>query len=303
MSNGPERAQQQACSASTLYLTGEAASAATARLELGLGLAAAHVSSEPKQQAAVRRGVHPDVMVLEAASSRGKIGIDQVRAVLRAAQFVPEQGDRRVCLIPQAERLTAQAANGLLKVLEEPPRGMVFVLVAAHAQDVLPTVLSRLRIVRRTAAVTDVDKAVTGEERSGSEPEEGLKLDSVDDLDRALADARRAVRDRGAARAIETIERQDRKTAIALARLLAKRDDAEIGRALDALMKRCASVLREDIRAERVGGGDVEHSRQRRLVSICRMIDEAQRAMWVYTPKEAVLVRLFLSATEEEADT
>ena len=302
MSNGPERAQQQARSASTLYLTGEAASAVDARLELGLGLAAAHVSGDAKQQAAVRRGVHPDVIVLEAASSRGKIGIDQVRAVLRSAQFVPEQGERRVCLIPQAERLTVQAANGLLKVLEEPPRGMAFVLVAAHAQDVLPTVLSRLRIVRRTAAVTEADGIVADEERSGVEAEK-LEFASVDDLDRALADARRAVRDRGAARAIEAIEQHDRRTGIALARLLAKRDDAEIGRALDALMKRCSSVLRGDIREERVGSGDSGRSRQRRLASICRMIDEAQRAMWVYTPKEAVLVRLFLSATEEEAET
>lgn len=302
MSSGTERGRQQVSSASTLYLTGEAASAATARLEMGLELAAAHVSRELKQQQTARRGVHPDVMVLEAASSRGKIGIDQVRAILRAAQFVPEQGERRVCLIPQAERLTAQAANGLLKVLEEPPRGMVFVLIAAHAQDVLPTVLSRLRIVRSAAAVTGAGDGGSAEE-GGSKPEEALNLDTVDDLDRALADARRAVRARGATCAIEAVERRDRTTAIALARLLAKRDDAEIGRALDALMQRCASILREDIRAERVEVGDARHTRQRRLASMCRTIDEAQRAMWVYTPKEAVLVRLFLAATEEEADT
>ncbi|MBN1858672.1 hypothetical protein JW848_05635 [Candidatus Bipolaricaulota bacterium] len=313
MSGAPEIRQTGPGGASTLYLIDDtlARNVGIDRLTTGLALAARHVSQDPSQQHAARRGVHPDVLLLEPATSRGKIGIDQVREILRAAQFVPEQGERRVCLIPQAERLTPQAANALLKVLEEPPRGMMFLLVAAHAQDVLPTVLSRLRVVRTTSVSDGVTAGPIlqqdGDAGPGAEGETeadaAIDLRSAAGLDRALSHSSYEIRARGAAHAMEAIERKDRRSVLALAQSLAKRDDAEIKSALGALMQHCAALLREDVR--RTGGTapKAERCRQRKLAALCRAIDEAQRALWVYTPKETVLVRLFLDATEEETDT
>lgn len=290
--------------ASTLYLTGEASSmgGGADRLTAGLALAAQHVSRDPAQRQAALRGVHPDVLLLQPETSRGKIGIDQVREVLRAAQFVPEQGERRVCLIPSAEKLTPQAANGLLKVLEEPPRGMVFVLVAAHAQDVLPTVLSRLRVVRSAAAFAAGGNGTGSNEGADVGFADGIDSRSAASLDQAMADPRSEVRERGAVGAIAAIERRDRRTIVALAKLLAKRDDAEIGLALDALMRSSAAALRREVRATEASRQKSGWNRQRKLAALCRAVDEAQRGLWVYTPKEAVLVRLFLCATEGETN-
>lgn len=303
MSSGLEETQAVARRASTLYLTGEAPTSmgATDRRRIGLALAAEHVSSDPKQQQAAIRAVHPDVLLLEPATSRGKIGIDQVREILRAAQFVPEEGERRVCLIPQAERLTPQAANGLLKVLEEPPRGMVFVLIAAHAQDVLPTVLSRLQVARSSRPTNPIAGSTASEPETAA-GSETVDLRSVSGLDQALVHPSHEVRMQGTACLMEAIERKDRRTAVALARLLAKRDDAEIRLALSALMQGSAAALRREVQARSSSSdGSAMRGRQRKLAAFCRGIDQAQRAMWVYTPKETVLVKLLLDATEETA--
>lgn len=56
------------------------------------------------------------------------------------------QGGRRVIIIEPAEALNLQAANALLKVLEEPPANVVFILVSHHSERLLPTILSRLQV-------------------------------------------------------------------------------------------------------------------------------------------------------------
>ncbi len=63
-------------------------------------------------------------------------------------QFAPMVGRRRVFIIHNCEKLTESAANSLLKVLEEPPSYVLFILIAVHAARVLPTIASRCRQVR-----------------------------------------------------------------------------------------------------------------------------------------------------------
>ncbi|MCX6099337.1 MAG: hypothetical protein NTX69_04915 [Candidatus Bipolaricaulota bacterium] len=118
------------------------------RLTLGRRLVAPLLGDRPQDHALALRGVHPDVMELLRAGGKEKIGIDQVREVLRMAQFSAVQASRKACLIPFAEDLTPEASNALLKVLEEPTRGMVFVLLASHTGDLLPTIVSRSRVER-----------------------------------------------------------------------------------------------------------------------------------------------------------
>lgn len=74
-----------------------------------------------------------------------RIGIDQIRELGEMLSLSTHRGGLKpVCLWP-AEALTAESANALLKMLEEPPQGTVFILVANNIQSLLPTILSRCR--------------------------------------------------------------------------------------------------------------------------------------------------------------
>jgi len=84
----------------------------------------------------------------EKTKGSGKtIGIDLVRDLNRALSFAPLSGKYRVCVFHQAETMTQEAANSLLKMLEEPPLGNIFILKTTEALDLLPTILSRCQRV------------------------------------------------------------------------------------------------------------------------------------------------------------
>ncbi|MDQ7794418.1 MAG: DNA polymerase III subunit delta' [bacterium] len=89
----------------------------------------------------IDRGNHPEVRVVAAEGATTKLG--QVREVCRELHLRPAFGHRRVYILEDADRLTTEAANALLAVLEEPPGHAVLVLLASHAQALLPTIVSR----------------------------------------------------------------------------------------------------------------------------------------------------------------
>ncbi len=60
-----------------------------------------------------------------------------------AAQYLPHRGSRRIFLIDHLDRANEQAANSLLKTLEEPPDHLVLIMTAENAYDLLPTIRSR----------------------------------------------------------------------------------------------------------------------------------------------------------------
>lgn len=102
----------------------------------------------------IARGVHVDVIALE-PDDRASIKIDVVRDMLGRTSFRPFEGKRRLVLIREADTLEPQAQNSLLKSLEEPPPGTIFILTSAVPHALLPTVRSRcmrLRFGRLTAA-------------------------------------------------------------------------------------------------------------------------------------------------------
>jgi DNA polymerase III subunit delta' len=88
-------------------------------------------------------------------------GIASVRLLLRRASLTSVEGGRRVFIIGDADRLVSQesspeAANALLKMLEEPPPGMLFVLTTMDAERLLPTIRSR-SVLLRVGGVADAD--------------------------------------------------------------------------------------------------------------------------------------------------
>lgn len=93
----------------------------------------------------VSAGSHPDWVVLRPDGEW--IKIDTIRGLNHQFSFRPFEAGARVVLLDGAEQLTMEAANALLKVLEEPPPNSYFLLVTANQAQLLPTVVSRCQTV------------------------------------------------------------------------------------------------------------------------------------------------------------
>ncbi len=96
----------------------------------------------------ITRGLHTDVRVVTLSEdSRGRkrtlISIDQVREIQRDASLRPSEGKCRIFIFDGAEHLSLDAANALLKTLEEPPDQVVLILLASDTERLLPTIASR----------------------------------------------------------------------------------------------------------------------------------------------------------------
>jgi len=88
-------------------------------------------------------GTHPDFLTFAPDGPLRQISIPQMRLLKERAQYKPLHGSRRVFLIDQVDRAGEQAANSLLKTLEEPPDHMILILTAENLYDLLPTIRSR----------------------------------------------------------------------------------------------------------------------------------------------------------------
>jgi DNA polymerase-3 subunit delta' len=99
--------------------------------------------------AKVAAGSHPDVQTVSPTGNTLKI--DQVRELARAIGLKPFEGEFKVYVVEDAHLMTTEAANALLKNLEEPPGYVVFVLTAPGADGLLPTIVSRCQEVAFTA--------------------------------------------------------------------------------------------------------------------------------------------------------
>ena len=93
----------------------------------------------------VLAGTHPDVTVL--ATNKVTIGIDQVREIITASEQMPATAPWRIIIIEDVDRMLERTTNVLLKEIEEPAEHCIWLLCAPSAQDVLPTIRSRTRIV------------------------------------------------------------------------------------------------------------------------------------------------------------
>ncbi len=88
-------------------------------------------------------GMHPDHAVVSAAGR--SIGVDEVRELIRRVSIKPFEGGRHTVIIGDAEKMTQQAQNALLKTLETPPGGTVFFLLTTTPSQLLTTIVSRCR--------------------------------------------------------------------------------------------------------------------------------------------------------------
>jgi DNA polymerase-3 subunit delta' len=112
---------------------------------------------------------HADVRLIgvqrdgEDGPQRRDIGIGDVREVQHQASLKPYEGKHRVFIFDGAERMSEDAANALLKTLEEPPPQVMIILLASHEEALLPTIRSRCRRLElRPLPMAEVAKELVG---------------------------------------------------------------------------------------------------------------------------------------------
>ncbi len=137
----------------------------------------------------VQAGTHPDLLLVRPDGL--SYGVKQTRGLVLRAAGAPSAGRWQVVLFEDADRATEQAANALLKAIEEPAPRTVWLLCAPSAEELVTTIRSRCRLVNlRTPPSAAVAEVLTG--RDGVEP------------GRALAAARAAQGHIGRARRLAT---------------------------------------------------------------------------------------------------
>lgn len=91
---------------------------------------------------------HPDLHTIVPEKGKQSIGVNVLRDVLEQVATKSFEDTTKVMLFPQAEKMTAAAQNALLKTLEEPPQDTVFFLITDQPGALLPTIVSRCRVIR-----------------------------------------------------------------------------------------------------------------------------------------------------------
>lgn len=99
--------------------------------------------------------VQPDLSLLLPEAGHKDILIDQVRGLQHTLALSPYAAAYRIALLPDFQRATTQAANALLKTLEEPPDKVILLLTANAPEGLLPTIVSRCEVIRlRPASIS-----------------------------------------------------------------------------------------------------------------------------------------------------
>ena len=327
---GHETAILASVAASTLYLLPYGAD----RGVEGRRLVTSLLGHSKRDASLAARGAHPDVIELCPPEGKERIGIDQVRDVIRSAQFAPVEADRKVCLIAQAEALTPEAGNALLKVMEEPPRDLAFILLAEHPSDLLPTIVSRSRLVRIPPPDSEMRKEQL--EQTGYTSEEAARIlriaSNTEDLDvfraskidlrKSFDEAAETLRAGTALDLVQTAVGADplRRTEAQLmllskaasqdgefltvgVRTLGAQDRDTVSRLLRDLLRLAFDLLSSFHTHVPLDPRWVEtrdRIGERRLHALCVDMEAAHQALRVYGPIEGILLALFLPEGDED---
>ena len=94
-----------------------------------------------------RESTHPDVTFIGPEGAAGMIKVGSIRDAVKLAYMTPSLGAARVFRVVGADAMNEESSNALLKVIEEPPQGSFFVLETSSPGRLLPTLVSRLRMI------------------------------------------------------------------------------------------------------------------------------------------------------------
>ncbi len=91
---------------------------------------------------------HPDIYTAQLAGKTEVVNVDEIRKICNDAYIKPNEAETKVYIIPNADKMQIQAQNAFLKVLEEPPQNILFILCCTSAQQLLLTIRSRVTVYK-----------------------------------------------------------------------------------------------------------------------------------------------------------
>lgn len=97
-------------------------------------------------QQRILRNIHPDLRIWQ--TDKKSFSVSDIRAWQKDVWLPPTVAEKKIVVIDEAEKLTIQAQNALLKTLEEPPSDTVFILLTDSISEILSTVISRCRLIK-----------------------------------------------------------------------------------------------------------------------------------------------------------
>ena len=227
----------------------------------------------------IEHGSHPDVTMIERPEGKDAIRIEQVRELRDSASMRPFQGRTRVYILSGAEALTLQAADALLKTLEEPQPQVALILTATDAGALPATVVSRCRVLPlqppgRDSVVRALVEA--GREREAAERVARLAQGNVGWALRAIADPKLvAQQEEMIGRLAQVFDLGlDARLTLAESLTAGKRDRSAVRRVMEilALLGRDLLFLAQGLPAQLVGGEQGEMlERQARRLSVSQI--------------------------------
>ncbi len=112
---------------------------------------------------------HPDVLIVPPDPPQLLVKLGQVRTLINSAQYLPAEGPRKIFIITAANFMK-EAANSLLKILEEPPDYVHIIICAENVGELLPTIRSRCATVRLGGLPVEEIEMLLADRRSSWEP-------------------------------------------------------------------------------------------------------------------------------------
>ena len=96
----------------------------------------------------IEKNCHPDIKFFSLEKDSKSIKIESIRFIRKDSYIIPNEGKYKIYVLSPAETLTVQAQNAFIKLLEEPPKNVIFILLCKSVEPLLNTVISRCQIFR-----------------------------------------------------------------------------------------------------------------------------------------------------------
>lgn len=191
---------------------------------------------------------HPDVTWVRPGGLSRRIGIDDIRNLRHQISLKAyHAGRRKIFVLTEADRMTAEASNALLKSLEEPPADSLLILLTSHPSSLFPTIISRCQIIRFSPLpLKEVKDYLVSKLKLTSDEAQLLSRLSEGRLGKALS-------------LREKVAREERKKVLDLVSQTSPSDDleellrgaSEIGNILSNFKRRLEEKLKKEIPKER----------------------------------------------------
>ena len=92
--------------------------------------------------------IHPDLLIIKRLPEKKEISIEQIRFLKNWLSLSPFSNPYKFVILKEAENLNREASNSFLKILEEPPKNSIIVIITKNLKSVLPTIISRCQLVK-----------------------------------------------------------------------------------------------------------------------------------------------------------